>query len=511
MRPKILGIGASLRNARRGETVWEMIGDLLACGTEDELRRYLSSEGETHLQNVMDAGRKDGLPFDRIYKNLRNRKTRRGLSNSETALAAALWAANNAGCDIDCVTLADHFTPGGGRRHLSRLKDHLMEADGLIISTPVYFGDRSSLAQQLIDLIRDDNELLSALTEKVYCGIAVGAKRNGGQETTLIYQLLDAVSTGMLGVGNDSDTTAQYGGTGHAGDVGSMARDDYGLWTSMGAGRRSAHVAGLMKIGQDEKIKGKIRVLFWLLQDQNNHANNLIDNLVEKYDEMIEATVIKVTEKMISSCIACDICPTQVDVDSKYRCIISNTRTDHMEQIHQHMLSHDAFIPVVYCPHDRHNLISNYQRFMERTRYLRRGDYLLGDCMTAPLVIEDLGVKHNMAVRMITSSIRHHTVISEPMVVYRHEDQMLNLNSVMDLFDKFINRTRNLTAGRLKMFTNGDRPGISKYNPVGYILSSEKDKDDEKLRLRAKKVRQREDYLASDAAARLDQEKVQIG
>ena len=43
-----------------------------------------------------------------------------------------------------------------------------------------------------------------------------GAKRNGGQETALIYQLVDFINLGMLGAGNDSQ---RLSGTIVAGDV----------------------------------------------------------------------------------------------------------------------------------------------------------------------------------------------------------------------------------------------------------------------------------------------------
>ena len=38
----------------------------------------------------------------------------------------------------------------------------------------------------------------------------------------MIYQLHDMMDLGFLGVGNDYETTSQYGGTGHAGDIGTM-------------------------------------------------------------------------------------------------------------------------------------------------------------------------------------------------------------------------------------------------------------------------------------------------
>jgi hypothetical protein len=80
----------------------------------------------------------------------------------------------------------------------------------------------------------------------------------------------------------------------------------------------------------------------------------------------------------------------------------------------------------------------------------------------------------------------------------------------MEKFIQFISRTQMLTAGRLGAFVNSQKGGVSKYNPVGYILSSEKDKEDEKLRLRANMVEERYTRLAIDAASRLVGEEVLI-
>ena len=81
---------------------------------------------------------------------------------------------------------------------------------------------------------------------------------------------MDFLRCNFLAVGNDAQTTAQYGGTGLAGDVGQMYKDSYGLDTSMGVGRRIASVIG--KLGLDRDLKGKLKVLFPILQDKNGEA-----------------------------------------------------------------------------------------------------------------------------------------------------------------------------------------------------------------------------------------------
>jgi hypothetical protein len=83
--------------------------------------------------------------------------------------------------------------------------------------------------------------------------------------------MIDMLGLGMLAVGNDSDTTAQYGGTGHAGDVGTMHKDKYGIDTSMGVGRRMAKVLASLNTG--ERLADAPRVLFLVLQDADGLAD----------------------------------------------------------------------------------------------------------------------------------------------------------------------------------------------------------------------------------------------
>ena len=391
-KPLLLGVAASLRNARWGAGNRALIESLKAIQTEDELHAFLTTESELCLENFIEAGRKEEKSFLEIYDNLRKNRGDKGLSNSEVALAAALWSALQLGVDIDHLSLSEHFLPSGKVKNEDALKQKLVDADGLLISGPVYFGDRGSLAQSLIELIRKDGDLRRQLAEKLYGGIAVGAKRNGGQETTLIYQMLDFINLGMPSVGNDSDTTAQYGGTGHAGDVGTMHKDKYGLNTSMGTGRRMASL--LHRLSHGIEVRGPIKALFLILQDQNGEAERRLRDLIELHDGELDATIVNVTTKRVLRCLACDVCPTHINVDKVYRCIISSSQDD-MKTFHELMLDHDALVPVVYSTNDHTDVISNYQQFVERTRYLRRGDYIFSNQVVAPLVFEELGSREN--------------------------------------------------------------------------------------------------------------------
>lgn len=497
-RPKLLGIAASLRNARWGIGNRELIDSLKKISNEEDLFGFLTEESELHLENFLEAGRREGKSFQEIYNNLKKSKGNKGLSNSEVGLAAALWSAFKIGVDIDHLSLSGYFTASGEARHIDELKDKLVSADGLLISGPVYFGDRSSLAQELILMIRNDPELCNKLKGKIYGGITVGAKRNGGQETTLIYQLLDMVSLGFLGVGNDSDTTAQYGGTGHAGDVGTMYKDNYGLKTSMGTGRR---VAGLIRrLSHTRELNGPIRILFLIMQDSKDLAKRWIKDIISIFDDdKIAPKIIDITNMKIRRCIACDICPTNIDLDEVYRCVIKS-KDDDFESLHKDLLNYDAIVPVTVSVSDTTLVKTNYQSFIERSRYLRRGDFVFSDIVVAPLCFEEVGVREYYPIRLLTSMIRHHTIMSTPIVGYIHGGNLLNYSQILSEFSTLVDSARKLTAARL---AEANMEESVKYHPVGYVLSANKDVEDERLKKREEIVKYRADHIILEAKTRL--------
>ncbi|MCK5715901.1 MAG: flavodoxin family protein [Thiomargarita sp.] len=490
---KLLGISASLRNARWGIGSQNLIQALTNIQNKEALFTFLQKESELHLENFLNAGRKEGKNFLEIYSSLKKLKGDAGLSNSEVALASALWAAKQEGGEIEHLSLAEYFTANGNIRKEKELRQKLQNADGLLISGPVYFGDRGSLAERLIDFIAQ----IPVLTAKLYGGITVGAKRNGGQETTLIYQMIDMLNLGFLAVGNDSDTTAQYGGTGHAGDVGMMWKDKYGLETAMGTGRRMTHV--LSYLNTSAHLNTPPKVLFLILQESNQIAAKGIQHLVTHFDGSMEATVLDIASMQIKPCIACDICPTHIDVDQKYRCIIKSNNDD-FERLHPLLLGHDMIVPVVVSMKDRNTITNNYQTFIERTRYLRRGDYIFSDLLVAPLLYEEIGSCSSYAIRMMTSFVRHHTVLSRPIIAYLNNNKILNSNQIDSDFSVTLSHCIRLTAGRLLGIHIENTP---KYNPVGYVLSANKNLEDEKLHLREKMIAARTQKLLKEATTRL--------
>jgi multimeric flavodoxin WrbA len=497
---KILGVSASLRSARSGAGLRTLMEEIIQRPDREALEGFLTEQASIHLDQFISSGRAEGKPFDELYRKLQSLGGRKGLSNSEVCLAAALWAAHDEGCDIDQVALSDHFPASGEATDLDLLKKQILAADGILLSTPVYFGDRSSLAQRFVELVRSDAEIKESVQDKIFAGVSVGAKRNGGQETTLIYQMFDMLNVGMLAVGNDSGTTSQYGGTAHAGDIGTIMKDSYGIDTCLGTGRRIARVAEQCVFGTEQELIDLPKFDFWLLQDKDETLKKLLKSSQSLLSQKADVTTLDMTATNIRPCIACDICPIHVGPDEEYRCIIKKS-VDGVKQLHEAMLRPDIIVPVMYSPVDRSNLSSVYQEFMERTRYLRRGDYVFTDRLVVPMVFAEIGSNENLDVRMMTSFVRHHTVLCKPLVAWIQDGKILNELDIQEGIQRAIRNGTLLTSGRLGMVAEGNQAVA--YNPVGYVLSLAKDNEPDVMEARKKVTEERFDKLVEESHERL--------
>tara|TARA_R110002124_G_scaffold55108_3_gene156070 strand:- start:5421 stop:6908 length:1488 start_codon:yes stop_codon:yes gene_type:complete len=469
-----------LRNARYGRGNEALANDLAALKSPAALTDWLRFQTQIRFEDFKEAGRSEKLPFDVIYDRLRRLRGERGLSNSEAASAAALWGAAREGAEIRHLSLAHHFPMNGKAHDLDGLRTALTEADAIIISGPVYFGDRGSLTQSLIELIAADPVLRKACAGKVYAGLAVGAKRNGGQETTLIYQLLDMVNLDFLAVGNSSETTSQYGGTAVAGDVGALHLDSEGIETSIGTGQRAARTAELLKRGREPGIQlgDRLKLQLWLLQDDDKgtgsrYFNQWASDTIAA-DPSLDIQVLDATEAHVVRCIACDVCPIDVGPKEEYRCIIK-TPGDFFVQNHAQLIQADAVLLCAYSPKDRAQVVSTYQQFIERTRYLRRDNYVFSDLLVSPFVISETSARQNLHLRMLTSAVRHHTVLHHPLIGLVHNGQMISETDLRERAASFIARARELTVGR---YLHGLREDVV-YRPKGYEISAQKAVEDQ--------------------------------
>lgn len=476
-RVSILGLSGSLRNARFRVGSRSLAKELEGLETQQDLAAYLVAQTKIRADDFLEAGLSSGVPFDEVYRSLQRQRYERGLSNSEAATAAALWSSMQAGATISHLALAEHFPPNGPVRDPESLAAALRAADGIIVSSPVYFGDRGSLVQSLFEFIASDKTLQRDMVGKTYGGLAVGAKRNGGQETTLIYQMLDMLNMGFLVVGNGHETTAQYGGTAKAGDVGTFAADQYGLETCIGTGRRVARVARMRSLNRSgATLNDELSVHLWLVQDSHDRRGlSYFRAWAREVHDRNPATNVRIFDAVndeVVRCIACEVCPTRLGDAKDYRCIVA-AADDFFVKHHTDLLDADAILVAAYSPEDRSVVKSVYQQFVERTRYLRRDNYVFEDLLVAPFVVSQIDARQNLHVRMATSMVRHHTILSRPIIAFEDEGRIVNSARVADDVDLFLNRGRELLVSRYL----GDSEAVE-YRPVGYEISAAKARED---------------------------------
>lgn len=178
--------------------------------------------------------------------------------NTSFLVETALKSAEEAGADTEFINLASlnlepcvacDICKATGEcaiyDDMREITEKLIEADGMIIGSPVYFGSVTSQLKMLIDRSRPLRGSFK-LRNKVGGAIAVGGSRNGGQESTIgtIHDFLlihDAVVVG------DGAPMAHYGGTGVGGPKGDTKLDEVGLETSKNLGKRVAELAAMIK------------------------------------------------------------------------------------------------------------------------------------------------------------------------------------------------------------------------------------------------------------------------
>ena len=181
-------------------------------------------------------------------------------SNTEFLIKQSLKSAEKTGASIEYINLGDaniepciacDICKATGEcaiyDDMREITSKLQEAQGIIIGSPVYFGNVSSQVKMFMDRSRP-LRIDFKLKDKVAGAISVGASRNGGQETTItaIHQFLLIQDTIIVG---DGAPMAHYGGAGVSGTAGEAREDDVGLETSANLGKRVAELA--LKLNQD--------------------------------------------------------------------------------------------------------------------------------------------------------------------------------------------------------------------------------------------------------------------
>lgn len=342
---------------------------------------------------------------------------------------------------------------------LEILLKKIKESNGVVLGTPVYFGDRSSVANKLLQI----TAISELLKEKAFGVISVGAKRNGGQETTNIYSLYDALMQNSIVVGN-GPKTSQYGGTVFAGDVHSAHTDEFGLETSYGTGRQVAYLSQILKNGNEPEKKAlNIKVLV-TMDTSKKKFDKEIAQYFHKYALSHNIEIINLTDNNIYRCVACSVCPSpklrekNKDEELPYNCIVQ-TKKDVMHDIQEALVGSDCII--IAGANTQDDLIYRYQAFMERTRFIRREDFELTNIPIIGLLVNEIGAVNNPIhnVKVLTSFIRHNTFILKPIEITKHKENEIH----KDEFIPYIDILLKIKKGRAKT-----EPLEVSYKATGY-------------------------------------------
>ena len=120
---------------------------------------------------------------------------------------------------------------------------------GIIIGTPVYFGNMTYLCKAFLDRCMTFRKTF-ALSGKVGGVVAVGAARNGGQELTIRSVHTSLLCQEMVIVG-DGKPTGHTGATVWNNGKDDITTDEFGMSTARNLGRRVAEIA--LRLASDIK------------------------------------------------------------------------------------------------------------------------------------------------------------------------------------------------------------------------------------------------------------------
>lgn len=131
--------------------------------------------------------------------------------------------------------VVDGIKDSGGVAVLKKVSEidakELPDYDGIVIGSPVYFGNMASEVKRLID---DSISVRRKLEGKVGATFVTSRHRTGGKETTMLSILEAMLIHGMVVVGDPIEVGGHYGAAG---------TDDQAKKEAFGLGKRVTEIA----------------------------------------------------------------------------------------------------------------------------------------------------------------------------------------------------------------------------------------------------------------------------
>jgi multimeric flavodoxin WrbA len=151
-----------------------------------------------------------------------------------------------AGLNINGMVAAGIELPPGQKDDFLALEPKLSDpaVRGIIVGSPVYFGDMTSLCKGFLERLMAFKKTLT-LSNRVGGALAVAGARNGGQENTLRSIQAALFGQEMVLVG-DGRPTCHCGATLWNNAKDDIMQDAAGIATAKNLGRRVAEVARLL-------------------------------------------------------------------------------------------------------------------------------------------------------------------------------------------------------------------------------------------------------------------------
>lgn len=144
-------------------------------------------------------------------------------------------------CHRECIIKDDY---------MKQIYPILLNADGIIIGSPSYFGTMTGQLKNFLDRLRVMRHTDFQLANKVVGALSVAGRRHGGQEITNL-DIIQAMMRHNTIIVNDGTTVCQLGATGWAhvfDDPNAKVEDDvYGLQTCDGVGIKVTEIAKAIK------------------------------------------------------------------------------------------------------------------------------------------------------------------------------------------------------------------------------------------------------------------------
>lgn len=372
---------------------------------KEQENRVLGVIGSVRARCPEDTLNREVSPintFDQAYNLIYQMASERRICNTEGIMIASAAGARSQGSTFASIRLNKYFPTNTkkAQQNLERLLELTEQSQGIVIGSPVYFGDRSSQVESFFSYLAKQKEL--PLTGKVVGLVSVGAKRNGGQETTNILSLQDCLRMGANVLGNGSPTS-QYGGTAIAGDIGSILDDNFGLQTSFGTGKRVALMSAVSNQSKPSTAEPRILIIYTVSPDKK------VASWMEKaLPSGVQFKEIFLDHFSINRCLGCSPCPNAQTKDKDFPCI----QEDDMVGLRSEMLSADGILMVNVVRGGQD--LNHYQLFAERTRFIRRNHFEIANLPTGVIQFSDLPEEPNFSVRATNLLLRHNTLIVGP-------------------------------------------------------------------------------------------------